>query len=105
MIIVDYLRTLKDAYALPRVEDIFDCLYGSKWFSTIDMKSGYHQVEMEEDHKPLTAFTLGPLGFGNLTNFVWFGKFSGHVSTYYRRMFRVFKYENMYIVPGRPYYC
>jgi len=59
------IRTVKSVYALPRVEDIFDCLYGSK--------SCYHQVEMEEDHKPLTAFTLGPLGFGNLINFrlVW----------------------------------
>ena len=68
-----YLRTVKDAYALPRVEDKFDCFYDSKWFSTIDMKSGYHQVEMEEDHKPLTAFTLGPLGIWEFKNFrsVW----------------------------------
>ena len=33
------IRTVKSVYALPRVEDIFDCLYGSK--------SCYHQVEME----------------------------------------------------------
>jgi len=55
-------RTIKDAYALPRVEEIFDCLHG-KYFSTIDMKSGYHQVELEEEHKERTAFTVGPLGF------------------------------------------
>ena len=29
----------------------------------LDMKSGYHQVEMLEEHKPLTTFTVGPLGF------------------------------------------
>lgn len=56
-------RTIKDAYALPRVEDVFDCLHGAKYFSTIDMKSGYHQVELEELHKERTAFTVGPLGF------------------------------------------
>ena len=56
-------RTVKDAYALPRIEEMFDVLKGSKYFSTIDMKSGYHQVEIEEEHKDRTAFTVGPLGF------------------------------------------
>ena len=56
-------RTVKDAYALPRIEEIFDALKGSKYFSTIDMKSGYHQVEIQEEHKERTAFTVGPLGF------------------------------------------
>ena len=56
-------RTVKDAYALPRTEEIFDRLAGSKMFSVLDMKSGYHQVEIDEEHKPRTAFTVGPLGF------------------------------------------
>ena len=64
---IDYRRlnlcTVKDAYAMPRIDDIFDYLHGAKWFSTIDMKSGYHQVDVEEEHKAYTAFTLGPLGF------------------------------------------
>ena len=45
------------------MEEIFDCLHGSKYFSTIDIKSGYHQVEVEESHKERTAFTVGNLGF------------------------------------------
>ena len=56
-------RSVKDAYALPRTEEVFDILHGAKVFSTIDMKSGYHQVEMEEIHKERTVFTVGPLVF------------------------------------------
>lgn len=56
-------RTVHDAHALPRVEEILDCLAGSHYFSVLDMKSGYYQVEIEETHKERTAFTVGPLGF------------------------------------------
>ena len=56
-------RTIKDGYSLPRIDDTLDCLHGAKWFSTLDLKSGYWQVELEEEAKPLTAFTMGPLGF------------------------------------------
>jgi len=56
-------RTIKDSYALPRIEELLDCLGGNGYFSVLDMKSGYHQVEVEEQHKQRTAFTVGPLGF------------------------------------------
>ena len=42
---------------------MLDSLQGSQWFSSLDLKSGYWQVEMDEESKPLTAFTVGPLGF------------------------------------------
>ena len=42
---------------------MLDCLNGAVWFTSLDLKSGYWQVEMEEDCKVLTAFTVGPLGF------------------------------------------
>jgi hypothetical protein len=48
-------RTIKDAYALPRTEDMFDRLAGSKMFSV--------QVDIQDEHKPGTAFTVGPFGF------------------------------------------
>ena len=56
-------RTWKDSYALPRIEEILDTLSGSKVYTVLDMKSGYHQVEVLEEHKCRTAFTVGPLGF------------------------------------------
>ena len=56
-------RTIKDAYALPRIDEALDSLNGSKWFSSLDLKCGYWQVEMDEESKQYTAFTVGPLGF------------------------------------------
>ena len=56
-------RTIKDAYSLPRIEDSLDVLNGSCIFTSIDLKSGYWQVELDEKSIPLTAFTVGPLGF------------------------------------------
>lgn len=56
-------RTISDAYSLPRVDEILEALSGSKYFSVLDMGSGYHKVEIEEKQKERTAFTVGPLGF------------------------------------------
>ena len=56
-------QTIKDAYGLPRIEETLDYLEGSIIFTSLDLKSGYWQVEMDEASKPLTAFTVGPLGF------------------------------------------
>ena len=57
---VDYRRvneiTHKDAYPIPRVDDTLDTLAGSKWFSTLDLKSGYWQVEVDREHREKTAF-------------------------------------------------
>ena len=55
--------TVKDSYALPRIEETFDALHGAKWFSTLDIKSAYWQVEIEEQDKHKTAFVVGQLGF------------------------------------------
>lgn len=56
-------RTVQDAYALPRIDETIDCLVGSKYFSKLDLRSGYWQVAMKESDKPKTAFSCGPLGF------------------------------------------
>ena len=57
---VDYRKinniTCKDAHPLPRIDNTLDTLAGSQWFSTLDLLSGYWQVEIEETDRPKTAF-------------------------------------------------
>ena len=57
---VDYRRvnevTRKDAYPLPRIETCLDALGGARYFSTFDLRSGYHQVKMDEADADKTSF-------------------------------------------------
>jgi hypothetical protein len=48
--------TLQDPHQLPRIDDIFDRLSGSYFFTTVDLKSGYWQIEMHPDSIQYTAF-------------------------------------------------
>ncbi|GJT97331.1 putative nucleotidyltransferase, ribonuclease H [Tanacetum coccineum] len=48
--------TVKNRYPLPRIDDLFDQLQGSRFFSKIDLRSGYHQLRVHEDDIPKMAF-------------------------------------------------
>nr|GEW23086.1 hypothetical protein [Tanacetum cinerariifolium] len=48
--------TVKNRYPLPRIDDLFDQLQGSQFFSKIDLRSGYHQLRVHEDDILKTAF-------------------------------------------------
>lgn len=72
--------TAKDSYPLPRMDDMLDAMAGARWFSTLDLKSGYHQVEMAREDKAKTAFSFGqglwqftvmPFGLCNLEGLQW----------------------------------
>ncbi|GJX38048.1 putative reverse transcriptase domain-containing protein [Tanacetum coccineum] len=66
--------TVKNRYPLPRIDDLFNQLQGSCYFSKIDLRSGYHQLRVHEDDIPKTAFqtryrhfkfTVMPFGLTN----------------------------------------
>ncbi|GKD36034.1 putative reverse transcriptase domain-containing protein [Tanacetum coccineum] len=71
---------VKNRYPLPRIDDLFDQLQGSQFFSKIDLRSGSHQLRVHEDDIPKTAFrtcyenfefTVMPFGLTNAP--VFFG--------------------------------
>ena len=48
--------TIQNQYPLPRIDDLFDQLQGSQWFSKIDLRSGYHQLRVRDYDISKTAF-------------------------------------------------
>ena len=57
---IDYRQlnrvTIRNQYPLPRIDELFDQLQGSRVYSKIDLRSGYHQLKVQESDVPKTAF-------------------------------------------------
>ncbi|KAI5107461.1 hypothetical protein C0J45_3099, partial [Silurus meridionalis] len=80
-------KTRRAAFPLPRIEETLDALTGARWFSTLDLASGYNQVPVTEGDKSKTAFCT-PFGL-----FEWNGMPFGLCnapSTFQRLMERLF---------------
>ena len=63
--------TIKNEACLPNVDDLFDTIQGSKYFTKLDLHSGYNQVRVKDEdaHKtaintPLGHFKFRVMGFG-----------------------------------------
>lgn len=59
--------TVKQSQFLPRIDDTLDALSQNKWFSTLDLKSGYHQLNLANEDRPKTAFSLPGGGLWQFT--------------------------------------
>ena len=55
-------KTKKDSHPLPRGPETMESLVGTRYFSTVDLKSGFWQIKMAEESRQYTAFTVGSLG-------------------------------------------
>ena len=57
---IDYRQlnkvTIRNQYPLPRIDELFDQLQGPRVYSKIDLRSGYHQLRVQEGDVPKTAF-------------------------------------------------
>lgn len=89
-LVVDYSRTINqftelDAYPLPRIDELVNKMAQYKVFSTVDLKSAYHQIPLKESDKPYTGFEAD----GGLYHFnrIPFGVTNG-VSCFQREMDR-----------------
>ena len=56
-------KSAKDSYSIPRIRDTLDYPSGAVWLTSLELKSGYWQVEMDGAGKTLIALTVGPLVF------------------------------------------
>lgn len=71
-VVVDFRKlnenTIGDAYPLPQINEILDQLGHSRFFSTLDLASGYHQIHMEpkDQHKTAFSTTFGHYEFKRL---------------------------------------
>ena len=96
---VDYRRlnvkTRKDAYPLPRIDESLDALGRAKYFSAIDLASAYNQVEVHPDDRHKTAFTT-PMGLFEY-NWMAFGLCNAP-ATFQRMMQTIFREDLLQIL-------
>ncbi|MCO5586273.1 hypothetical protein L7F22_040212 [Adiantum nelumboides] len=80
--------TIKNRFPVPRVEDLFDKLQGSTYFSRIDLKSGYHQIRIVDEDMVKTAFRTT---FGLYEYLVMSFCLTNAPATFNRMMERIFR--------------
>ena len=100
MLCKDYRRlnrvTVKNKYPLPRIDDLFDQLRGSKYYTKIDLRTGYHQFQIREEDISKTAFYTG---YGHFEYTVMPFGLTNASTTFMDLMHRVFRpYLDQFVI-------
>ena len=56
-------KLVQDKFPLPRIDDILDQLGRAKWFSVLDLMSGFHQIPLSEESRDITSFSVNSGSF------------------------------------------
>jgi len=88
-LVIDYRqinkKLLSDKFPLPRIDDILDQLGRAKYFSCLDLMSGFHQMELEKSSRDITSFSTNngsyrftrlPFGLKIDYSFLWIRTFA-----------------------------
>ena len=94
--------TIKNKACLPDIDDLFDTVQGSCFFTKLDLRSGYNQIRIAEEDVPKTAintpfghFQFRVMGFGLTNASATFQSLMNSILQPYLRRFVVVLYPNL----------
>ncbi|GFX61864.1 retrovirus-related Pol polyprotein from transposon 412 [Trichonephila clavipes] len=102
-------KLVKDKFPLPLIEDVLDTLQEAKVYSTLDLCNGFFHVDVDEDCRKYTSFSVpdgqfefNKVSFGLITSS---GVFQRYVSSIFRDLTRkeiVISYLDDLVIPAKP---